>query len=79
MYLIFNELSVNDDEENKSNAEKRFTDFIEVYSNAVKNGFQREIITYENLNTILVAKNYSVSQWRNQKVDRDLLRRFKGI
>lgn len=49
------------------------------YSKAVKVGFDRTVLTYIDFNAIQIAKNYYTFQWRNGKVDRDMLRRYQGL
>ncbi len=78
MQLIFNELSLNDMlcVEDGINY---FHIFLNTYSKAVKAGFDRTVLTYIDLNAIQIAKNYYTFQWRNGKVDRDMLRRYQGL
>lgn len=81
MQLIFNELSLMDENKDIYQGIKALEQFIDTYSEAVKskNGFNRSILTNTDLNTISLANNYNISKWRNSNVDRDLLRRFINI
>lgn len=82
MKLIFNELSLDSDYDDVYNSKMIFEQFINTYHTAIinRNGFEREIVTCVNLNTINIARNYTVSIWRNDTdIDRDLIRRFVGM
>lgn len=82
MKLFFNELSLNVDYNDAYNSKIIFEQFINTYHTAItnRNGFEREIVTCVNLNSINIARNYTVSKWRNDTdIDRDLIRRFVGM
>lgn len=78
MQMILNELSLNESETDINKAVQVFEQFIHTYSNAIKkeNGFERSILTERDLKSLEIAAGYNVSKWRNNTLDRDLLRRF---
>lgn len=80
MQLVFNELSLSDELGDKAEGERIIEQFINVYNESLKEkyGFPRSIISTINLNSIQIAKDYPVAQWRNN-ADRDIARRFSGL
>lgn len=82
MNLVFNELSIRDIPKNKERGAQNFEGFIKTYSKAIQDevGMSRDIITSVDLNTIELAENYYVAEWRNQQgVDKDVQRIFKRM
>ncbi len=82
MKLIFNELSLNPEPADIYGARDAIELFILTYNEAIKErfGFEREITTCIDFNSIIIAKDYPISKWRNDtEVDRDLIRRYAGI
>lgn len=82
MNLVFNELSIADNENNIYKGVSFFEKFLQTYSAAIGNGvgFDREIYTAVDFNNLKIANDYYTYMWRNdQKTDRDLVRRFKGM
>lgn len=78
MQLVFNELSLNDTIEYEEGI-SCFYQFINTYSKAVKEGFDRAVRTYIDFNVIPIADHYHSYQWRNREMDRDIVRRYQGL
>ena len=78
MQMIFNELSLIENEMDENQAAQIFEQFISTYSEAVKkkNGFDRRILTGLDFNSLTLSRGFHVSKWRNHIKDRDILRRF---
>lgn len=81
MQMIFNELSLIENDMDENRAAQIFEQFISTYSEAIKkkNGFAREILTVSDLKTLTLSREYNVSKWRNHIKDRDILRRFMDM
>lgn len=82
MKLIFNELSLNPELVDIYSARDSIERFILTYNEAIKekHGFEREITSSIDFNSLVVANDYPISKWRNDpEVDRDLIRRYIGI
>ncbi len=81
MQMVFNELSLPENEMDENKAIQIFEQFINTYSEAVKkkNGFDRGILTGSDLKLLTLSRGYTVSKWRNHIKDREILRRFMNM
>lgn len=82
MKLVFNELSLGEEQIDMNRGRDVIEQFITAYSAAigVEYGFEREVSTCVDFNSIYIAKDYPISKWRNEPdIDRDLKRRFIGM
>lgn len=81
MQLVLNELSVSETPQNAHDAEKIFNTFLSTYSALIGkyHNISRSIISPVDFNSLYIAPNYCVAQWRNSNIDPDLRRRFLGL
>lgn len=79
MQMIFNELSLIENDMDENQAAQVFEQFISTYSEAVKkkNGFDRGILTGLDFNSLTLSRGFHVSKWRNHIKDRDILNVIK--
>lgn len=81
MQLVLNEMSVSEDPQKDETAEETFNTFLLTYSKLINryHNISRSILSSVDINSLYIAPNYCVAQWRNSKIDIELKRRFLGM
>ncbi len=82
MEMVFNEMSVSEEQLSTLDANKMFSSFLHTYSDALRTnlGLSRSITTPIDFNALEISSGYYIAQWRNSTlVDKDDKRRFLGI
>jgi hypothetical protein len=65
--MVFNELSSNTPADDIPTARKWMSGFIQVLSQATRNGVKRVLRTHEDLSSIELAPDYPIARWRNDR------------
>lgn len=81
MQLVLNEISTAKEPRDQYTAWAAFSLFLSVYSDLVKKyaSISRDMLTSCDINSIELSPGYSVAQWRNSDIDRELKRRFLSL
>jgi hypothetical protein len=78
MKMIFNELSSSFPEDSIEEGKSLMKEFINIYSKARKIGIEDSLIIKDKFDGILLAKEYPIEKWRNDKdIDLDIRRMYK--
>lgn len=81
MQLILNEISVSQQPINWHDINAALETFISVYSTLQKDysNISRSVVVPYDINHLEISPGYSIAQWRNSHIDRDIKRRFLGF
>lgn len=80
MKMVLNELSYQFPSSSISEGKKIMENFLVVYINAVKSGIADSVIIDENLDHTLLAPEYPIAKWRNDRsVDIEIVRIYKRM
>lgn len=81
MFLILNEHSIEYDG-NESESQKILENFIETFKTVIEfshGKIQNSLHTFRDFKTVMLNPRYGYSVWRNQNIDKELLRKFLSI